>query len=632
MCGIAGVFRYRQEELVDRDVLQRMGDRLAHRGPDGEGFFCAPGVGLAHRRLAIIDLASGQQPMVNEDSSVAVVFNGEIYNYQEVRQQLQQKGCRFRTQSDTEVILRAFEFWGIASISHLRGMFAVAIWERRTDSLYLFRDRLGIKPLYYSRLADGTVIFASELKSLWQHPQFQPVIAEDAVADYVAYGYVPDPKTIYQGVYKLPPATCLCVRRKTDALKPNLYWALSFEPKQGRSGPALTEELMHELQQSVALHRIADVPIGAFLSGGIDSSAVVAMLAQLSDTPVQTCAIRFDDPALNEEAYAELVAKRYKTDHTVRTVAAEDFSLIDRMAEIFDEPFADSSALPTYRVCESARQRVKVALSGDGGDENFAGYRRYRMHVAEERARQALPSFIRRPLFGLLGQLYPKADWAPRWLRAKTTFQGLACDTLAGYFHAVSMVPDELRAQLFSRSFQRRLSGYHPTVCMQQHVAEAPTNDPLAFIQYLDFKTYLVGDILTKVDRTSMAHGLEVRVPLLDHRFVEWAAQVPSGRKLHKGEGKYVFKKALAPYLPAKILRRPKQGFVLPLARAMREELFLKMESMIKSEHLLDSGIFNPRFLQTMVLRHRQGVSDYSTALWVVWMFERFMATHKGSH
>jgi asparagine synthase (glutamine-hydrolysing) len=384
-------------------------------------------------------------------------------------------------------------------------------------------------------------------------------------------------------------------------------------------------ELDARLSESVRLRMIADVPLGAFLSGGVDSSAVVATMAGLSDEPVNTCSIAFDDPAFDEAKFARRVAERYRTRHYVETVSADDFDLIDALAGLYDEPYADSSAIPTWRVCQLARKKVTVALSGDGGDESFGGYRRYRLHLMEERLRGALPLGMRRPVFSLLGRLYPKADWAPRVLRAKTTFQALARDSVEAYFHSVSVVRGEQRRRLFSPAFAAELGGYGAIEVFHRHAARADTDDALALVQYLDLNTYLVGDINTKVDRASMAHSLEVREPLMDHPLVEWLASLPADLKVRGNEGKFLFKKAMEPRLPHEVLYRPKMGFSVPLARWFRGPLAARMREAVLGGALSATGWFDNDYLRHLVDAHQSGARDYSSPLWSLLMFEAFL-------
>jgi len=631
MCGIVGVFDLSGKRPIARDLVARMNQSLAHRGPDADGFHFEPGLGLGHRRLSIIDLSTGDQPLYNEDGSVAVIFNGEIYNYRDLILELAGHGHAFRTRSDTEVIVHAWEQWGADCVSRFRGMFAFVLWDRNRETLFLARDRLGVKPLYYARLSDGTFVFGSELKALMLHPAFKREIEPRAVEDYLAYGYVPEPRTIFAGALKLPPGCTLAVRRGAPVLEPREYWDIPFRPRSTLSPEKAQEELVARLRDAVQSRMIADVPLGAFLSGGVDSSAVVAMMAASSSEPVNTCSISFGDPEFNESGYAQAVADRYHTNHRLEQVDPDDFSLLDTLAEVYDEPFADSSAIPTYRLCELARRSVTVALSGDGGDENFAGYRRYRWHVYEERMRSVLPHAVRAPVFGLLGNLYPKADWAPKVLRAKSTLEALARGSIEGYFHSVSVMGDPIRNRLVSESLRRKLQGYRAVEVLRRHARRAPREEPLSFVQYLDMKTYLVGDILTKVDRASMAHSLEVREPLLDHRLMEWLSTLPPALKLRGREGKYFFKKALEPYLPNEILYRPKMGFSVPLASWFRGPLRERVEAAVLGPVLADSGYFNPRFLREMVDDHRSGARDYSVPLWSLLMFEAFLRKAMGA-
>jgi asparagine synthase (glutamine-hydrolysing) len=625
MCGITGLFDTRARRPFDRALLQRMNDTQVHRGPDGEGLHLEPGVGLGHRRLAIIDIATGQQPLYNEDGSVVVVFNGEIYNFQEVIPELQALGHVFHTRSDTEVIVHAWEAWGEACVDRFRGMFAFALYDSRRETLFLARDRLGVKPLYYALLPDGTFLFGSELKSLLVHPNLGREIDPCAVEEYFALGYVAEPRTLFSSTRKLPPGQRLTIRRGQPIKEPVEYWDVRFTLSSAITLEEACEETNRRLEESVRLRMISEVPLGAFLSGGVDSSAVVATMARVSADPVNTCSISFDDPAFDETRFARLVADQYKTRHFEDSVASDDFDLVDDLASIYDEPYADSSAIPTYRVCQLARKHVTVALSGDGGDESFGGYRRYRLHMMEERLRSLLPLGVRRPLFGLLGRTYPKADWAPRVFRAKTTFESLTRSSAEAYLHSVSVVRDEMRGRLFSEKFRLSLGAYRANDVFARHAAKAGTDDPLGLVQYLDMKTYLVGDINTKVDRASMAHSLEVREPLMDHPLVEWLATLPTSLKMHRGEGKYALKKAMEPHLPREILYRPKMGFAVPLARWFRGPLRERMRAAVLGDRLAGTGIFDARVLRHLVDAHQSGARDYSAPLWSILMFEAFL-------
>ena len=625
MCGITGIFDTRGKRHIDRAVLTRMNESQHHRGPVEGGLHIEPGLGLGHRRLSIIDLATGQQPLYNEDQSVCIVFNGEIYNYQELIPELQSLGHVFHTRSDTEVIVHAWEAWGAECVKRFRGMFAFALWDRNCETLFLARDRLAVKPLFYALLPDGTFLFGSELKSLLAHGGLARDIDPLAVEEYFALGYVAEPRTIFHQARKLPPAHSLTIRRGQPAGEPKEYWDVRFTLNNPISAEDACDQLNEKLKESIRLRMIAEVPLGAFLSGGVDSSAVVALMAGLSNEPVNTCSIAFADPAFNEAEFAKTVAERYHTNHHVEMVESEDFDLIDTLACLYDEPYADSSAIPTYRVCELARKHVTVALSGDGGDETFGGYRRYRLHLMEERMRSMLSPTIRQPLFRLLGRVYPKADWAPRVFRAKTTFEGMARSSVEAYFHSVSILRDPMREQLFSNKFKTELAGYSAQEVFQYHAGRVSTDDPLALIQYLDLKTYLVGDINTKVDRASMAHALEVREPLMDHEIVEWLATLPSSFKVRGQEGKYLLKKAMEPLLPPDILYRKKMGFSVPLARWFRGPLKERVRQAVLGPRLSATGWFNRDYLQHLVDAHQSGDRDYSAPLWTLLMFEAFL-------
>jgi len=626
MCGIAGIFDLKGRREINRDLLHRMNESQTHRGPDGSGLESGPGVGLAHRRLAIIDLSTGKQPLASDDGKTLVTYNGEIYNFQQLREELEQLGYAFRTHCDTEVIVYGWKAWGQSCVDHFRGMFAFAVWDAEREILFLARDRLGIKPLYYAELPGGWFVFSSELKGLQQHPQLPRDIDPKALEEYFALGYVPDPRTIYQGVQKLAPGHRLLIERG-ESFQPEPYWDVHFNPDPRISEDSARATLIERLREAVDIRLVSDVPLGAFLSGGVDSSAVVAMMAGLMKEPVNACSISFGDPTFNEVDFAREVADRYATKHRIQEVDPEDFSLVDQLSGLYDEPYADSSALPTYRVCELARREVTVALSGDGGDENLAGYRRYRWHVYEERMRSLIPTAIRRPLFGTLGRLYPKLDWAPKVLRAKSTLESLGRDPLEGYFHSVSVMGDGIRQRLYSDHYRRQLQGYHAVEVFRHHADKGPDH-PLSLVQYLDLKTYLPGDILTKVDRASMAHSLEVRVPILDHPLVEWAATLPPEFKLRGREGKSIFKKALEPHLPESVLYRPKMGFAVPLASWFRGPLRGKVRDCLLGERMMDSGWFDPGFLRSMVDQHQNRLRDYSAPIWSLLMFESFLRRH----
>ena len=630
MCGITGIFDTRGPQPIEAAVLRRMNDSQAHRGPDEHSLHIEPGLGMGHRRLSVIDVATGQQPIFNEDGSVVLVYNGEIYNFRALRTELQAAGHVFSTRSDTEVVVHAWEEWGADCVQRFRGMFAFALWDRNRQSFFMARDRLGVKPMHYALLDDGRLLFGSELKSVLAYrgaggQALRQDIDPLALEQYFALGYVAEPRTIFSGALKQPPGHTLLIRRGQPLPEPRRFWDLRFTLNSTLTEAEACSELVRRLRESVDLRMIAEVPLGAFLSGGVDSSAVVQAMAGLSSGPVNTCAIAFDVPAFNESEFARLVADRYRTNHRVETVGSDDFDLIDTLAHLYDEPYADASAIPTYRVSQMARKHVSVALSGDGGDETFGGYRRYRLHMMEERMRASLPAGVRKPVFGLLGRLYPKADWAPQMLRAKTSFQGMARDSVEAYFHSMSLIREPLRSRLYSPALKAQLGGYSALDVFRGHAARAGTDDPLALIQYIDLNTYLVGDINTKVDRASMAHSLEVREPLMDHELVEWAATLPSSFKLRGGNGKHFFKKAMEPHLPAEVLYRPKMGFSVPLARWFRGPLRVRVRSALLEGAIAESGFLDLTVVRQLIDQHQAGSHDHAQPLWSLMMFDAFL-------
>ncbi|MGU3390963.1 XrtA/PEP-CTERM system amidotransferase [Sphingomonas sp. M1A8_2b] len=623
MCGIAGIFHPGTPKPVEPNRVLAMIAAQAHRGPDGDGIWTAPGVGLGHRRLSIIDLEGSPQPM--SDGTLTITYNGEIYNFAELREELIARGAIFRTEGDTEVLLHGWRAWGPSMLDRLNGMFAFAIHDSQAHTLFLARDRMGVKPLHYVELADGSLAFASELKGLLAHPQLRRVPDLHAVEDYLAFGYVPDDSCIVAGVKKLAAGHFLLVERGRPVPQPRKWWDIDFSNRATGSAKALGEELVDRMRAGVRSRMVADVPLGAFLSGGVDSSAVVALMAEASAKAVRTCTIGFDEAGHDERAYADTVARRFATDHRERVVASGDFGLIDTLVASFDEPFADASALATYQVCALARESVTVALSGDGADEALAGYRRYKFQAAEERVRGLLPAHLRTEVFGTLGRFYPKADWAPRPLRAKSTLLALAQGGGEAYARSVGVTSPELRAQLFTPGARGRLGGYRAEDRYVATMADAPARDAIDRAQYADIKHWLPGDILTKVDRTSMAVGLEAREPLLDHRLVEFCATLPATMRLHRGEGKWLMKKAMEPYLPREILYRQKMGFVTPISAWFRGVLAGEAIALAKSRTLVETGWFDMATIARIAEEHRAGRAEHGRTLWQCVMLERSM-------
>lgn len=632
MCGITGIVDLTGRRPIEERLLRAMNGRIGHRGPDGDGFHFEPGVGFGHRRLAIIDVEGGKQPVYNEDHTVVVTYNGEIFNFKEVETELLQRGHKFRTRCDTEVIVHAWEEWGERSLERFNGMFAFAVWDQRKQQLFIARDRLGVKPLYYTVLPNGMLLFASELKALLVHPEVSRRVDPQAVEEYFAFGYVPDPKSIYLDIKKLEPGAYISVKRGSK-VAPVRYWdvPLAGDRNPGSAPSGWQQELRERLQESVRKRLVSDVPLGAFLSGGIDSSAVVAMMREIGASKILTCSIGFREPRYDESKFAQMVADDKRTDHKTEVVEASDYSLLEKLVDVYDEPYADSSAIPTYRVCQLARRHVTVALSGDGGDEDFLGYRRYKLFAMEERFRSRMPLPLRQAVFGTLGRVYPKLDWAPRVLRGKTTFQALARNAVDAYLHGVGICSDDMRQSLFAPSFRKSLQGYRANEVFHGHVKDKTFSDALSMVQYLDYKTYLPGDILTKVDRASMAHSLEVRTPFLDYEFVEWAARLPAAVKLKGSEGKHVLKEALRPVLPEQVLFRTKMGFAVPLDTWFRGSLRNHIGDVVKGERLAQCGFFDADMLKRVVNEHQSGMRDHSSVLWTLLMFDGFLRSSEQS-
>jgi asparagine synthase (glutamine-hydrolysing) len=618
MCGICGTFEYERRTDISGELVHRMNQTMIHRGPDDGGVFVGPGIGLGHRRLSIIDLAGGHQPMTNEDGTIWVLLNGEIYNYSELRAELLQRGHKFETKSDTEAIVHLYEEYSEECFSKLRGMFSIALWDSRNRKLILARDRVGKKPLFYAA-DDKRILFGSELKALLADDSLPREMDELALSDYFSFGYIPAPKTIYRSVRKVLPGHYLVA--SAEGVRETRYWDLSFSRVEQHSEEEWGERLRHELCEATRIRLMSDVPLGAFLSGGIDSSSVVAMMSHLMKRSVTTCSIGFTEEKYNEAEYARQVSKLFSTNHHEATVQPNAMEIVDKLAWHFDEPFADSSAIPTYYVSKIAREHVTVALGGDGGDESFAGYRRYKLDYYENRLRSHVPASIRHAVFGPLGRLYPALAWAPRVFRAKATFQSLSRSPLEGYFNSVSYFRPGDKARLFTPEFRKRLGSYDSVDVLRHYYDRADTDDLLSKIQYVDIKTYLTDDILTKVDRASMAVSLEVRAPMLDHKFLECAASIPSSLKLHRGTGKYILKKALEPTLPANILYRAKQGFAIPLGVWFKGELKEMARQIIVETN---DGILDQRFLKKIWDQHQKGHYDRSALLWATLMFRKW--------
>ena len=618
MCGICGVVSFQPEVPFDRPVLQRMNDSIRHRGPDDQGYYQDAQASLAMRRLSIIDLHTGQQPISNETGDVWVVYNGEIYNFKEVRSSLEQRGHVFKTQTDTEIIVHAYEEYGDDCVQHFNGMFAIALWDARKRRLFLARDRLGIKPLYY--WADHTrLVFASELKALILHPDVPRQTNFAALDLFLTVEYVPAPHTIYEGIYKLLPGHILTVEQ--GEIKISQYWDVPYHPV-GQNDAECTEALSSLIDESVRIRLISDVPLGAFLSGGIDSSTIVGYVSQHVSEPVQTFSIGFEDDTYDEVPYANAVAKHFGTNHRVEVLNPDIATLVEKLVPHLDEPFADTSIFPTYLVSQIASRSVKVVLSGDGGDELFAGYDTY---MAEKLNRYygRLPGALRQRVF-------PKfADWLPpqpakKGLinKIKRMVEGGALDPSLQHTRWMIFLDSAGKNSLYRADLRATLKDHLTVRYFGSYFEKANQFGSLAQQQYVDIKTYLPDDILTKVDRMSMAVSLEARVPLLDHRIVEFAMNLPPHMKLNGSRTKSILRNAVRHLIPDLVLEKPKQGFSIPMKHWLRSSLKPMMLDLLSKESLNKHGYFDHQVVATWIQEHLDGRANHSHRLWTLMVFE----------
>jgi asparagine synthase (glutamine-hydrolysing) len=616
MCGIAGIVSTAAGQRIEAATIHRMCQAIVHRGPDGEGTFVKDGTGLGMRRLSIIDLAGGQQPVFNEDRTAWIVFNGEIYNFPELREDLLKRGHRFSTHSDTEVIVHLYEEMGPDCVNKLRGMFAFALYDERRQKLLIARDRLGKKPLHYA-LQGQRLLFGSEIKAILAVAPELATVNTEALLQYMYFGYVPDPLTAFTTIQKLPPGHLL--EFENGEINVRQYWDLpQYSTHPPRSEEECLEEMEHRLAEAVRIRLISDVPLGALLSGGTDSSTVVALMARASSNPVKTFAIGFRNQEFNEAPYARMVAEKFGTDHHELIVEPDVFETVETLTSSLEEPFGDSSMLPTYYVSQLARKHVTVALSGDGGDEIFGGYDRYAIHL-RRRVFERIPSGARR---FYREKIYPLL---PGDMRGKKFSYHVSLPWRERYVDAISLVPAfERDIPLLSDEFRAvgRASG-DPEDVMYRYFEQAPAKDPVSQMLYVDTKTYMVGDILTKVDRMSMATSLEVRVPILDHEFVEWATGLPLDWKIRGGKQKYILRKlAERVGVPREVLYRPKQGFALPLVHWLKHELKELILSVLLDPRTLQRGYFEARGVRQLLDEHFRGRRSHSGQIWRLLMFE----------
>ena len=620
MCGIAGFidhsFSVREERLA---ILDRMCRTMIHRGPDDQGLKLIGSAALGMRRLSIIDLVGGRQPMSGEDGSVTVISNGEIYNFRELRERLEALGHRFQTNSDTEAIVHGYEEFGPSCVNNLRGMFSLAVWDEKANSLFLARDRVGKKPLYYTTTPDGSFVFASELKALLEHPKVQRDIDNEALDAYLTLGYVPEPLSIFRAVRKLLPGNHLIFAN--GAVQTEQYWDFDYQVSEPRSEADYRDELRQILDEAVRIRLVSDVPLGAFLSGGVDSSAVVGLMARHMGQPVKTFSIGFNEDSYNELKYARLTAKKFGTEHHEFFVTPKICDVVDEIVRHFDEPFADSSAIPTYMVSKLAREHVTVVLSGDGGDELFAGYNRYLVEQ-DRRAFALVPRFIRQ------GVMEPLSLRLTHSARGRNLLHNIAQDPIDRYLDSVSVFTSLNRRLLYTPDFYKTLKV--PSFVSERFNRCAgliKTGEQLDQLLYIDSKVYLPGDILTKVDRMSMAASLEVRAPLLDQKLIQFMGRVPVDLKIARGETKRIFKKAISDLIPEEILTRPKQGFGIPIPQWINQELRGWMRETLSDPLTQQRGYFDYGYVNLLLEEHERGRRDHGRALWTLLMLELWHRT-----
>lgn len=616
MCGISGKINYDTGRQVDAEELKRMTDSLYHRGPDDEGFYINNNIGLGFRRLSIIDLSTGHQPLANEDDSIWIIFNGEIYNYQELQESLVKQGHVFRTKSDTETIVHLYEQYGVDCLKYLRGMFAFAIWDNNKKQLFCARDRFGIKPFYYYSDKEKFV-FGSEIKAILRSGNIDKTITYDALNSYFAYGYITSDLSIYNSIKKLQPGHYLLLSPEKKSFEIKKYWSVDFEPDFSKTEKQWTEEIESCLSEVVRLHMISDVPLGAFLSGGIDSSSVVAMMAKNSSRPIETFTIGFKDDDNNELENAREIAKRYGCTHHEQIVEPESISLLPKLVKAYDEPFADSSAIPTYYVSKFAREYVTVALSGDGGDELFAGYGMYGYLNRIYKYNSPFPA-LNKLVWGNIHKLIPH----------KTLGKGLT------YFLAQNKEYLGARLCIWSEEERKKLILDNKDFKKYKNVPESfkesilkqgSKNDFVSNLQYLDIQTFMVDSVLTKVDRASMLNSLEVRVPLLDHKFAELTFKIPSNLKLHNNTPKYIFKQAMKNTLPANILVNKKIGFNAPISLWFKEELKEYVNDTLLSNNSLLSNHLEKSEIKKVIADNESGSRDFSGRIWSLLFFEEWL-------
>jgi asparagine synthase (glutamine-hydrolysing) len=624
MCGICGLARAEAGAPVPEDLVVRMCRQIVYRGPDDEGVYVDDRVGLGNRRLSIIDLETGHQPLSNEDGSIWIAYNGEAYNFAEVRDELIGRGHAFKTKSDTETIVHAYEEWGVDFIHRFRGMFAFALWDKRAETLLLYRDRVGVKPLYYTLTPGGTLVFGSELKTILVHPSVERELEPQALDLFLTLEYVPAPFSIFKGIFKLPAGHYLEFKSGTVSL--HRYWDVAAPlnrstPIKPGELPEIMDELYDLLKESVKLRLVSDVPLGAFLSGGIDSSAIVGLMRELGASPLKTFSIGFADQTYNELAHARRIAERFETDHEELIIEPRALELTETLIKHLDEPFGDFSMFPTYLVSQMARKSVTVALSGDGGDELFAGYEHYQ---AQRMARWPFTPLGGRAVGAAVSRFKPSDKKKGTWNKLRRFTQGFDNDRRLRHLRWMMFLSDRAKTRLYAPDFVGQLGGIHSLrerEPFDEIFGRMKGFEPLTGELYLDLKSYLVDDIMVKVDRMSMAVSLEAREPLLDHKLVEFAFRLPDDLKLHNGETKWILKKTMERLLPKENIWRSKEGFSIPIKHWLNTDLRDLLEDTLSETRLEKDGLFRPAYVRGMIDAHQAGRENYSHQLWALMVF-----------
>lgn len=625
MCGICGIAKPASGEPIDSSLLSSMCQTLIHRGPDDEGFFIGNKAALGTRRLSIIDVEGGHQPLANEDNTIWVAHNGEIYNFPDLREELISRGHLFKTKTDTETLIHCYEEWGEEFVQKLRGMFAFALWDGQKEKLLLVRDRIGIKPLYYSLLKDNTLVFGSELKAVITHPQVKRTLEPKALDFFLTLEYIPAPLSIFQNINKLP-AGCFLIY-KEGRIQIKKYWTLrskagNFEKISKQSLPSLMDKLYSLLKESVKLRLISDVPLGAFLSGGIDSSTIVGLMREVGTTPLKTFSIGFEDTSYNELNHARRIARRFSSEHEEFVLRPQALELAEKLIHHLDEPFGDFSIFPTYLISQMARSHVKVILSGDGGDEIFGGYEHYQ---AQKLSKLPFASFLGQTLASTVTRLPPSAKKKGLWNKLRRYSQGFANSPDLRHFRWMMFLSAQNKKELYSQEMAHELGGIkeiNERETLQEIYQDLNSFDTVNSELYLDLRTYLVDDILVKVDRMSMATSLETRVPLLDHKIIEFMFELPGRLKLKGLTTKWLFKKTMERLLPKENIYRSKEGFSIPIKHWLRKELKDLMLHYLNEKRIREEGLFNFDCIKKMIDHHLQGKENYSHQLWALLVYE----------